>query len=75
MPSISRLYSEAKEYFEKNYHVLLFFIFFIFLALRVFAWKNTILFEGHGSLSKLYAIKVFLTFSLQNIINTLLPDD
>lgn len=39
------------------------------MILRLYAWKNTVLLEDHGSLSKLEAIKVFLTFNLQNIIN------
>ena len=59
---------ENKE--SKNATALIFLsIFFIYFILRLFAWKNTILFEDYGSLSKLEAIKVFLTFNLNNIIN------
>jgi len=44
-------------------------IFSIYLALRCFAWKNTVLLEDTDSLSYLKTIKVFLTCDLQQIVD------
>lgn len=44
-------------------------IFFVYLAIRVLAWSNTVLLEDTDSLGNMRWIKVFLHFDLKEIIN------
>lgn len=65
----SALERNGKEGLHKNEFVLFAAIFLVYLFLRIYAWKNTVLLEDTDSLFYLRNIETFLTFDPQKIID------